>query len=332
MPDNYATLNEDEQKYFDTEGAETPQEQSGEKPVVEKAPVAKKTSKAAKLAPEVKAEEAPAEAEVAPEPVKKTAEQEQIDNLNAALRQERAEAKERERRTDDRLRQLQEAMKPKEASPQVQPQEIPDPDKDPMGALKALLAQAREAKQTQTLTAQEVERQQQTQRIMGDASRMEYEYLATLPDYDANSRVSPTYNEASAYLVNMRRAELNAIGSYNPMQINQMISQEAIGLAAQAIQGGRNPAQVVMEIAKARGFAPKAKVQAVETPAETEQEKITRIAKGQEAGFSLGQAAGGRAPNNSKLDAKSIANMSDEAFQAFVDKAKKSELRAIMGD
>ena len=68
-----------------------------------------------------------------------------------------------------------------------------------------------------------------------------------------------------------------------------MIQQEAVGFAAQALRVGRNPAQVVMELAKARGFMPKPKTAA---PAETEQEKIARIARGQEAGFSLSPGNG----------------------------------------
>jgi hypothetical protein len=38
------------------------------------------------------------------------------------------------------------------------------------------------------------------------------------------------------------------------------------------------------------------------------------------------------APYNKELDAKTLANMSEEDFTAFVDKAKKSDLRELMGD
>jgi hypothetical protein len=93
-------------------------------------------------------------------------------------------------------------------------------------------------------------------------------YLRTLPDFNAESGASPTYNEASAFLISQRRAELAATGAYNPLQITQPIQQEAIGLSAQALQAGRNPAQVVMDVAKARGFAPKRKQAA--QPRETE--------------------------------------------------------------
>ena len=88
-----------------------------------------------------------------------------------------------------------------------------------------------------------------------------------------------------------------------------------------------------MDVAGARGFVPKAKTPVIpKEPVETEQEKLIRIAKVQEAGFSLSQAAGSKAPSGKGLGAKTLANMSDDDFTAFVDKAKKSDLRALMGD
>jgi hypothetical protein len=341
-PDNSVNMSPDEQKYFDTQGAEAPAAPAAEQPSVPetKGPVAKKTTTKAKSTPAAaEPAEAPEDAQEgdvpAEQPVKKSAEQEQIDNLNAALREERQARKDIETRTTQRLQQLQDALiaRQQPEQPKQQPQEMPDPEKDPMGALKHLLAKARETDQVQAVTVQETQRRQQEQRIMGEASRMEMEYLSTMPDYDATTRASATYNEASAFLVNMRRAELAAIGSYNPVQINQMVASEAIGLAAQALQGNRNPAQVVMEVAKARGFTPKPKGQAQPpAAAETETERLARIAKGQEAGFSLGQGSGSRAPVKNGFDAKTIANMSEDDFTAFLEKAKKSDLRGLMGD
>jgi hypothetical protein len=227
MPDNAATLEPDEQTYFDTRGGEAPAPELKPEPPA-KPTAAAKAPKAAKSTPPVE----PPAADVgdSAEPPKKTAEQEQIENLNAALREERNAAKERDRKTELRLQQLQEALtarQPTEQKPAT-PQEIPDPDKDPMGALKALLAAARENKQAQAVNAQETQRRQAEQRIMGEASRMEMEFLREQPDYDSATGQSSTYNEASAFLVNMRRAELNAIGAYNPVQINQLVAQEAI--------------------------------------------------------------------------------------------------------
>lgn len=331
MPDNIA-LSTEEQKYFDTAGSEAPvTETPAAEPVKEpaaseKAPVAKKTKTIGKEAP--KAKEAPAEEsteEVVETPIR-SKEQEENENLKNALKEERTASRQRETLTNQRLEQLQAAIL-EARQPKTEPVAIPDPEKDALGALKYLMQQTREGQVQQHQTVEQQQRHQQTQHIMGEAQRLELEYLAQQPDYDAEKRTSPIYNEASNFLANQRRSELLATGAYNPVQINQILLNETLGLAENAIRAGRNPAQVVMDVAKARGFAVKPAA-----PVETEQQKIDRIARGQEAGFSLGQATGSKAPNNSKLDAKTLANMSDEAFTAFVEKAKKSELRGLMGD
>lgn len=339
MADSYAVLSNEEQEFFSSQGEKVPsQEPKVEAPEVAAEPEApkveakqtKQSKKAAKAEPEAPKEEETVKTEPAEPEHEKQAPEQIAKNLQAALNEERERRKQAERTNEERIAKLQELILQKVNPPQPKVEEqIPDPEKDPVGALKVLLKQSHEYKQNQQATEQENQRALQEQRIMGDASRAEGEYLSTLPDFDANTRTSSTYNEASAFLINMRRAELNALG-YQPMQIQQTIKQEAIGLAAQALQGGRNPAQIVMDLAKARGFAPKPKT--AEAPKETEQQKIERIAKGQEAGFSIGSAAGAKAPNNSRLDAKNLANMSDEDFTAFMEKAKKSDLRGLMGD
>jgi hypothetical protein len=43
------------------------------------------------------------------------------------------------------------------------------------------------------------------------------------------------------------------------------------------------------------------------------------------------QAGGSKAPNNKGFDAKAIANMNDDDVTVLLDKAKESELRALMG-
>jgi hypothetical protein len=157
------------------------------------------------------------------------------------------------------------------------------------------------------------------------------EFLREQPDFDAASGHSPSYNEASAFLVNMRRAELQAVGGYNSVQINLIISQEAIGLASQALQAGRNPARVVLDVAKARGFTCKPKeAPAAQAPPETEQQRIARIAKGAGSWFPAARRPARRQTKG--FDAKALANMSDDGFTAFLDKAKKSDLRGLVGD
>jgi hypothetical protein len=75
---------------------------------------------------------------------------------------------------------------------------------------------------------------------------------------------------------------LNAIGAYNPVQINQTIQRDAVGLVAQALCAGSNQDRVVMGVAKARGFTPGPKAAA---PVETEQKKQLELKKDIGAAF-----------------------------------------------
>jgi hypothetical protein len=93
-------------------------------------------------------------------------------------------------------------------------------------------------------------------------------------------------------------------------------------LAPEVLQTGRNPAKFILEITKVTGFAPKPKEQPA-IPAETEHEKLARIAKGQEAGFSPSRAGGSKAPNSKGIDGKSLANTSDDDLSAFFNNVKE---------
>lgn len=325
MADESVNLTPDEQKFFDSKGgeapAEQPKEQANEKPVE---PVAEKPVKVAKGKPKAEAAAEPESEGQVETPAPKDPKDEQIENINKALRESREEIKREREVTNARLQQLQQALVKPVA--QAEPEEMPDPDKDAMGALKFLLKEQQKVKEFQGQTQAERERATAVHGVMNEAGRQETEFLKTQPDFDAATGTSPTYNEASAFLLNMRRAELQALG-FDPQRIMQTVKQEAIGLAAQALQNHQNPAEIVLNLAKARGFAAKPKA-----PLETEQQKLDRISKGQEQGFSIGQAAGSKAPNNSAMDAKTLAKMSDDDFTAFLNKAKKSTLREMMGD
>lgn len=324
MPDNIA-LSADEQKFFDSKGEtdvsrETVVEETPK--VAEEAVIEKKTEKQVKAKAPVKksqVQEVENTEEPAETPVKE--ENSEVTNLKAALKQARIEQRESERRTEERLRQLQSIAEAKKNEAPIE--EMPDPDRDALGAVKFLMKKVQTNEQQ---TIQQQQTHQATQHIISEAGKREMEYLQDLEDFNPTTRTSETYNQASTFLMNMRKNELEAVG-YNPQQIAQIIHNEKITLAANVMQNGRNPAETIMAIAKARGFAAKPKVEA-----ETEQQKIARIAKGQEQGFSIGQASGSKAPNNSKLDAKTLATMSDEEFTAFMSKASKSSLRSVFGD
>ena len=143
--------------------------------------------------------------------------------------------KEEQNRVTKRLQQLTETLahrqQPAQPTQATPPQEIPDPDKAPLGTLKFLMNQQREVKIAQGASVQEQQRFQLTQRVMDEASRLEMDFQREQPDYGTATNSSPKYNEARAFVINIRRAELTAIGTYNPLQVSQMVQPKTLGLA-----------------------------------------------------------------------------------------------------
>ena len=266
---------------------------------------------------EAPVDEAKAEPEVKVEPKEeKTVPLAALHETREELKAERKRNEEAQRKTDERIRLLTEAM----TRPAEQPKEqvIPDADKNPLDALKVSQQQLKELAEWKRNQEMEQQTNYQRQQLMNEAARLESEFVKATPDYVA----------ASQFLSDSRRGELLASGMYHPNQVNQILKQEAMALAQQAIASGRNPAELVYAISKARGYALKA-VEPIKT--DNEADKIARIAEGQAANKSIGQAQGAQTSSGAKLDSKTLANMSDEEFQKLYNKMSRGERAALMG-
>lgn len=345
-----------EQKYFETGGqAEipgTPAAETKTEVVVE----AKEEAKPAVVAEVKEAKEAPkqeAKAEAVQETEKKEDQEEnkKVSGLLTELQQERerrrAEAKGRQE-SEKQFAALQARLDTlaRLAAAQGQQQteaEIPDVTVDPVGHFKAkndvLERQLREngewRKQQENWRAQQEQQAQAVnniQRLTQLANAHEVEFRKSTPDYD----------EASSYMRATRDAELEAYGIKDGFQRAQMIQQDAINIAAQALADSRNPAEVIYAMARARGYQVKAKtapaaaaqaapvVQAAPVTASAAQTvsdeiKVAMAAKGQQAGQSIGQVPGGAAP---AVTLDSLAKMSDAEF---ADATKGDKWRKLMG-
>ena len=231
-----------------------------------------------------------------------------------AERQKREDAERRlvdlEKRADERFNKIMGLMQPKEQPPAVD--SIPDPETDALGALKMTTKQIHEF----TKFKENFERQQQqaegVQRLTAMAVQAESEFLSSNPDY----------REASVFLQQSRSDELAALGMYTPDQIQQVIRNEALQVASEAFKNGKNPAEVIYALAKARKF----------TPAAKQETSIERVAAGQEASKSLGQAGGAAIASGAKMDGKTLANMSDEQFEKYYNAMSKADRRRYMGE
>lgn len=227
----------------------------------------------------------------------------------------------------DVLSQLAQQKTQQQAAPQTDaPIEIPDINVDPVGHFEARTKLAeqklaavdkwREEQQKQTETYNNVQRLQQI------AQSHEAEF----------SKANPDYQEAFQHLRANRDAELEAMGYSDPAQRQQIINNDALQIAAQALQRNMNAAEVVYKMAKARGWAGKVVPQPIPAPApqvHPDTAKLKTVAKGQAASQSLGQV-NGSAPAETGVQA--ILAMSDADFAAkFSGADGEANWRKLMG-
>lgn len=224
------------------------------------------------------------------------------------------------------IQQLMQRNQPQQQKPQAEaPIEIPDINLDPVGHFAAKdairereLADLRSWKQMQD---QQSEVRTNAERLTQIAQSHEAVFSKTTPDYP----------EAFQYLRAQRDAELQAMGYLDPNARSQAIMNDALAIAAQALQRNVNAAEVVYNMAKARGYQGKAPAPAAvaPTPAPAVQspdaKKLATIAKGQAASQSLGQVNGAAVPD---ISPEAIVKMSDAEFEKW---ATDDNWRKMMG-
>ena len=71
------------------------------------------------------------------------------------------------------------------------------------------------------------------------------------------STKNPDYQDATKYLMEVSAKNLRASGITDAKQIQQISYQQALGMAANAIQQGLNPAEVAYQFARNYGYSPK---------------------------------------------------------------------------
>lgn len=266
--------------------------------------------------PEQEAVEAPSQpnAEAASEPEKKEPEKEEkpaIDaekeaqhrrNLQAALTEERKKRQELERNQNllaERYSQIVQTL-------QQPKREIPPEDVDPLVNHGARIAEAEKKQQQILQSMQEEQRRQQAQ-------QQEMAFRTHVSSLEAEfARSTPDYGDAFKFMVGRRVKELEAAG-YAQHQIAQIVDQNAMMISWDAIQNGKNPAEVLYQMAVNTGYAKQA-------PKPAAQEKIETLQKGAQASKALGNGA---APAGLPT-MEQIADMDEEEFARFkADLGKK---------
>lgn len=245
--------------------------------------------------------------------------------LEAELVEQRRQRDVLDQRTAAILERLTQAQEPKKPEPAEV--KIPSLEEDPIGHFKAISEQqAKRLAELEQRGQQSTEAQRQLQaasHVLANAQAQESAFKASTPDYD----------EAADYLVNIEQQEL-ALQGYSAPEIQVLMTRKRLELAARAAQLGKNPAELVYQASKLRGFTGKKAAIAANGSGDpagdavraaaaasggkppSDAERLVSIAKAQDENASLSRG-NGHAPV--PLTAQRLVEMSDSDFAKMMD-------------
>jgi predicted nucleic acid-binding Zn-ribbon protein len=159
----------------------------------------------------------------------------------------------------------------------------------------------------------------QSQQANQEALAFNNEMNAIRSQTSQYAQQNPDYNERFNFVQNRRMKEFELLGV--PQESWQaQLENESIQLARVAMQQGRNPAELLSELATHWGYQGQT---APESPnQETNEQNLTRLEQGQKAASTL--SSGGQS-DDSLL--KSVERMSDDEFDKFWDTEVKPTYR-----
>lgn len=217
-----------------------------------------------------------------------------------ALHEAREQAKAAAARADRMEQMFQRLM---ERQPQQQQgakeDQLPDFNTDPVGHLAAKLERAerkladfdQRGQQQQQMT----EQQGRTQALMDKYAGSVRTFKRDAPDYDA----------AYQHLADVRDRELEALGFDDPTERANRLQYEEGLIVGNALRSGKDPARMLYEFAKSRGYKGAA--------AQQEEDKLARLQKGANAAKTLN---GGKAPQNDEMTLERLADLQDSDPEA----------------
>lgn len=223
---------------------------------------------------------------------------------HGALHQERA----KRQALEAEFNALKEKIAAIEAAKAQTPLEVPDPILEPEKFREFQLAQIK-AQEDRWAKAEEQNRQvaTQQQRIQ-TVQRLEQEFAAETPDY----------NDAVSHVIAHRTSELRMYG-YADDQIKQIISQDANAIFDGAIQRGENPAKVLYNVAKLRGYGGQAPASQIDA------DKLRALQSAQANTGSLATAGGPSQQGGYTM--QQLAKMSEAELAAIPEPI----IRKVMG-
>lgn len=195
---------------------------------------------------------------------------------------------------------------------------IPRYEDDPVGHLTARLAIAEQRLQTnEQMTAQEKQALQQQTQAQRQTQEMLNRYTASVRNF---SREHKDFGQAYQYLTDTLDAELQARGYDDPVERSNLLQYEEGVMVARAMAAGKDPAEIVYNYAKHRGFKP--------ANGATTESKLAQIAAGQQAAQSLSGKGNAGEPGTTTIN--QLLRMYDEdpeaADREFAKMAKAGKL------
>lgn len=239
-----------------------------------------------------------------------------------ALEQQLHQMNGRWQTVEQRLAALQGLNQTQQKEPEAP--KIPDPEEDFIEATRWTQQQIMEMQRRQQEQMTNAQRAQQAQQFQGQVMN------AWSQRARQAAQQSPEFADAYRFATTSRFRELIASGVPEAQARNQA-RREEFNFVAQSMQSGRDPAKALIGIAQARGWQPKAREQAApqqNTPAQPQ--RLDTVARGQAANKSL-SSVGSSATGRGNLDAKQLAEMSDDDFAAFLNKKGSNGFKAMLG-
>lgn len=245
------------------------------------------------------------------------------------------EASERERavqnaRIEERFRQWQasqaQAQAPQPVAP-AEPAAPPNPDEDPMAYIRyqdqqrqALEERLNTIAQTQEQTVAQTRQAQQIQQL-------DHAYRE---DNRQAAREMPEYPAAYNFLLSMaeRDVHIQNGGRLTPQQVKQHVEHQERQLAAAAFQQGMRPAQMILQMAQARGYqSPAAQPQAQQAHPAAEQARIDAAARGQQQNRTLSGTGRSAAAPTGAMTLEKFINLTDDEARVWAEKNPAEYMR-----
>lgn len=235
-------------------------------------------------------------------------EQRRPGDATVALKAERAARRAEKREFQRQIDELRAAVQQPRQTEQRQAAAPINPEDDPIGALM----ETREK-----LAAIEAERQRATEQQGQAAAQAQYmaRIQSTVESYEADFTAdNPDYPQAAAFLTESRSKEYQAAG-YTPAQVQQALQREYHDIIVNAVNTGRDPAEVFYTLSKQRGFRGAAP------------SRLDAIAAGQRATGAM--SGGGRGSDGLTFGA--VADLDGKDFDSAFAKLQAAAKRREMG-